>query len=100
LLDPDLAAEKALIKAKYKTAGEERRRVEIELSSIEAANCSAAAANNWIEETTEAIRELMAGLSDQETKQQFVRRLVSRAEWDGAEIRMHCALVPKSAQTS
>jgi site-specific DNA recombinase len=99
MLDPDLAAERAAIKVLYKAAVEERRRVEAELARIESANQVTAPAVNWVNETAEAIRELMADLTEPATKQEFVRRLVTRAEWDSGEIRMFCVLVPKLSRS-
>jgi site-specific DNA recombinase len=99
VLDPDLAAERTKIKAHYKAITDERRRLETELSSIEKSQGNSGTESEWVEETVDAIREYMQNLTEPAAKQQFVRRLVRRAEWDGGEIRMYCLLVSKSVQT-
>jgi hypothetical protein len=98
MLDPDLAAERAVIKEQYRTASEERRRIESELTLLERAGGTPA--GDWVEETVRMIREFIRTLVAAELRQEFVRRLVSRAEWNGEEIRMECFIEPKLAQTS
>jgi site-specific DNA recombinase len=99
ILDPDLAAERPRIKAQYKSTLAERRKVEIELTTL-ANERQSTGGRDWVEETAGMVLQFIGTRSDQRLKQEFVRRLVDRAEWDGEEIRMVCFIVPKMAQSS
>jgi hypothetical protein len=96
LLDPDLSSDRTRIKAEYRSAAEERRQAEAELGQIERTQ---PAGGDWIDGTVRAIRKRVRGISP-EAKQQFVRRFVQRAEWDGEEIRMVCFLGNELARSS
>jgi len=100
MLDPDFADQRSRIKSEYKAAAEERRRVEAEADSIEGARLSLSGPREWITETVESIRGFVAQVVDPKLRQEFVRRLVQRAEWNGEEIRMHCFVSPKLALSS
>ena len=100
MLDPDFADKRSRIKSEYKAAAEERRRVEAEADSIEGARLSLSGPREWITETVESIRGFVAQVVDPKLRQEFVRRLVQRAEWNGEEIRMHCFVSPKLALSS
>lgn len=97
MLDPDMAERRTQIKAEFKAAAEERRRVEVEIASLE--NPRQSSGLGWIDEAALAIREFIA-IATPEIKQQFVRRMVQRAEWNGEEIKMTCFIAQKSATSS
>jgi site-specific DNA recombinase len=99
MLDPDLSSERSLIKAQYKAAADERRRIESEISALRSLQRPQMSVGHWIEETVNTVRNFIAGLNDAELRQQFVRRLVSRAEWDGEELKMVCFVAHELAQT-
>lgn len=94
MLDPDMKAELLTFKAQYKEAAEERRKVEAELATMDRQQVDL----SWVDETVRQIRDFMLDMS-QEMKQQFVRRLVTRAEWDGEMIRMQVFITSESAKT-
>jgi site-specific DNA recombinase len=97
MLDPDLAADRKRIKEEYKAAADERRRLEGELANIE--QSSQPEGLEWLDVTVRAIRAFIENVTP-EMQQQFVRRLVHRAEWNGEELRMMCFLAPELALSS
>ncbi len=99
MLDPDLADQRALIKAQYKAVGEERRRLETEMAAVRNLQRPQVAIDQWIDETASVVRDFISQLDDMELKQQFVRRSVSRAEWNGEEISMVCVVARELATT-
>ena len=100
MFDPDLSAERTRIKAEYKAASAERHRIEAELAKVDIEQQSKASPSDWIEETSQMIRQFVQKLTDQQVMQEFVRRLVERAEWNGEQIKLFCNIVPKLATTS
>ncbi len=100
MLDPDLAAARSAIKAEYKASSQERRRLEADLAAYEAADRRRLPSSEWIEDTAATIRIFVVEMTEAAMRQQFVQRLVSRAEWDGEEIRMSCFVDAKLATTS
>ena len=99
LLDPDLASTRGSIKEKYRAATEERRRVELELSGLEA-SLPPAIEGDWIEHTVDLLRGYLANLDDAAERQQVARRLLNRVEWDGIEARMSFSIGPELATSS
>jgi site-specific DNA recombinase len=98
--DPDLAEDRAAIKAKYLEAQRERRVAESALSAQSAA-VAAATDESWIDETTELLSEYLPTLTDPEQKQEFLRGLLTRANWDGvAEVTLDCFLGAKVSTSS
>lgn len=100
MLDPDLADARERLKREYKTAADERRRIEAELSALEKAKVTPIDAGNWIDQTVLKIKNLISDLTDAAARQQFVRGVLNRAEFNGEEIRMAFLITPKLATTS
>jgi site-specific DNA recombinase len=99
MFDPDLSEGRGAIKAEYKTVVADRRRIEAELAAHERAQASRMSPEEWVEQTVKSIRAFVQNLVDQKLRQEFVKRLVTRAEWNGEEIRMECFIAPELATT-
>lgn len=100
MLDPDLADGRAMLKEQYRAICAERRKLEAEISRLDQANRMGLSAAEWVDETAAAIAELVGGMSDPVERQEFARRVVGRAEWDGKGITMTCFLNPELGTTS
>lgn len=100
MIDPDMAAGRAAIKSQYRAAVDERRRVESEIATAEQAELATVPAEEWLEETVSAVREYIADLENPAARQEFVRRLVGRAEYEGGNIRMALFIDAKMGNTS
>lgn len=98
MADPDLAADRPAIKRQYLDAQTERRRVEAEI--LAARRVTSIREGSWIDETAGLIRRYLANLDAPEKRQEFVRRVVSRADWSGEELKIACFIGPKSSSLS
>ena len=96
--DPDLAVDRGSIKRQYLDAQSERRRIEAEIAA--SARVACIRSGSWIEETADLIRRYIANMDTPEKKQEFARRVVSRADWTGEDLRMACFIGPKSSSLS
>jgi site-specific DNA recombinase len=100
MLDPDLAAGRAKVKESYRAACEDRVRLEAQVAAVERSCRSERVTNSWVAETTRLIVREMREMSDQTVKQEFLRTVLRRAEWNGEEIRMVCFISPELSTTS
>jgi site-specific DNA recombinase len=100
LTDPDLPAAAVAVKRKYLEAQKDRRLVEAELESLERAQGRAKSAGEWIEETVAVLKDYIPKLGAAAERQAFVRSLVSRAEWTGQGIALHCIFGRELSQSS
>jgi site-specific DNA recombinase len=99
ILDPDLALGREQIKQQYRAIAAERRKVDAEISQAERPHSAALSTDEWIEDAAVTIRAAIADLEPAE-RQEFVRMIVSRAEWANGEISLRVFLVPKLSTTS
>lgn len=99
LMDPELAEIRAELKTEHRAAATERRQLEAELSAVER-TFRPQSPDEWLDSAAADIAALIAGMTEVSLRQEFIRRLVCRAEWTGEEIHMNCVIVPKSATTS
>lgn len=97
LLDPDLAASRATIKAQYRSIQEERRRLEAELATL---TRNEPTDGEWLDEAVADIREYIEGLTDPAARQAFMRALVERADFNSGVIRMVLFINSKMGTTS
>jgi site-specific DNA recombinase len=97
MLDPDLADARAAFKATYQKAHSERLRVEKEITQAEAAGQCAISTREWIEESVSLLREYIPTRTTTEERREFLAGLVSRAEWNGAEVSLDCFLPIRQA---
>lgn len=101
LLDPDLASGRDTIKAEYRKIGQEKSRVEWEIAAAERAAESLGGIDAWLDSTVRLIREYIPTLETTESRQEFLRGLVSRVEWDGAgEVKIGCLFGQELSTTS
>lgn len=96
MFDPDLIQDRPSIKRQYQEAQRERLRVAGEIAAAERASVGRDA--SWVDDTAKLLAEYIPTLSG-EPRQEFVRGLVARADWDGQELRMRCFLGPEPATT-
>lgn len=101
LVDADLADGRESLKRAYLEAQRTRQAAERELSALTAAGRQIASSEQWLEATVELLREYLPTLVTPEARQEFVRGLLARAEWDGAtELRLVCFFGSKSGTSS
>jgi hypothetical protein len=100
MLDADLASDRATIKEHYQQARAVRMRLESEIGDARHAQQSIGAVGQRLSDVVTAIQAFVAVAITAKQKQEFVRRLVSRADWNGEELKMRCVLVPELATTS
>jgi site-specific DNA recombinase len=91
MLDPDLASDRARIKAQYKELQAQRVAAETDLARIAIAQ-EVSEPGAWVEETACMIHEYLGGVETVEKRQAFARRIVRRVEWDGSEALIRCML--------
>lgn len=99
LLDPDLAPSRPAIKAEYCKAQRDRQQIEGELAALESRS-RGPSAGEWLEETTALLHEYIPTLVLPEDRQQFIRGLVTRAEWASGEVTLTCFLGAEIARSS
>jgi site-specific DNA recombinase len=95
--DPDFSEDRVSIKRQYLDAQQERRRIEAEIAA--GRRVTTIRAGSWVDEAADVIRRYIAAISTAEQRQEFVRGLVSRAEWTGEELKMACFIGPKSSSS-
>lgn len=101
LVESDLGAEgQEMLKQKYREIQRERLWIEQEITKRTAREKQLTSAEQWLDETVDLLREYIPGIIDPDERQQFVRSLVSRADWDGAEVVLQCFLGAKVGQAS
>lgn len=103
MLDPDLADGRDLIKAELRKVQQERARLEWDVATAERASRSTDAAGcDWIDSTVELIRGYIPTLQAVEQRQEFLRGLVSRVDWNDAagEVKINCLLGREMGITS
>lgn len=96
--DPDLAEDRAAVKRQYVEAQLERRRIEAEVAA--GRRVAVLQGGDWIEEAVSLLREYVPTIASPEKRQEFVRGMVSRAEWTGEELQMACFIGPKCSSFS
>jgi hypothetical protein len=99
MLDAELAGGREAIKKRYRTIMDERKKIEMDLARAEAQSRRHANGATWIEETVGLLRRYLTTVTDSLERQQIVRRLVERAEWNGAEVKLSCFISPESCTT-
>lgn len=97
LFDPDMEQDRAEIKRRYQDAQRERERVEAAIAAARRA-VGTVADGNWMDRTVGLLREYIPSLEG-EQRQEFVRRLVHRAEWTGGALAMRCFVGSRLATT-
>lgn len=99
MLDPDFADERASIRARYQAARLERMRLESEVAAIQRANRSTMPDREWIGGMVDVLRADLPRLSP-EKRQEFVRRVMRRSDWNGEEISMQIFIAPELTKAS
>lgn len=104
MLDPELVDGRDLIKAELRKAQQERARLEWHVATAERASrtTGAAGGGEWIDSTVALIRDYIPTLQAVEQRQEFLRGLVSRVDWTGAngEVKINCLLGRELSITS
>lgn len=96
LTDADLMDARPALKQKYREIRAELLRVESAIASIEQSARVVAIGADWLKETVELLRGYIPTLESPEQRQEFVREVISRAEWAGDEVRLHCFIGAKA----
>ncbi len=100
LLDPDFAADRPKLKSEYREAQQARMRAETQLAALAQQETAAHGSREWVREVVALIAEDLESLTEQAARQSFVQRAVTRADWDGEEVTMHCFLDREMATPS
>jgi len=97
LLDPDLAGSRTEIKAEHRKAQQLRQQSDLELRRLESARFIALSEQQLVDDTAGLLRDYIPSLKTLKARQEFVRGLITRAEWNGEEVTLECVLAPRNA---
>ena len=100
ILDPDFRESVGVLKSRYREAQGERLRLESEIAGLNRKRQYSAEAGEWIEDTVDLLRGYIPTLVEPERRQEFVRGVLTRAEWDGRNLRLDCFIGRESGTAS
>lgn len=98
MLDPEFVAERSRFRQAHREAREARARIEGEIAMAERAAVDDV--GEWLTETAALLREDLAGRVTPESRQEFARWFVRRAEYANGAVRMRLFIGRKWSTTS